>query len=212
MLSAAIAYPFNGSLYLNVTNRCQNGCAFCLRRHQDGIDGHRLWLTEEPPAEQLLAAVGDPRPYREVVFCGFGEPLVRVDVVTAVASALKNRAQREGYSLRIRIDTNGLANATHGRNVVPELEGLVDAISISLNASSAEEYERLCHPEVPGAFPAVLDFIRESVARLPKVTATVVAVPGVDLDACRSLAEGLGAFFRVRPLIREDKGEHLERP
>ncbi|MGE5508200.1 MAG: TatD family nuclease-associated radical SAM protein [Chitinophagales bacterium] len=203
-MNPTLAYPFHGALYLNLTNRCQNDCTFCLRRHHEGVGGHRLWLAEEPSAAEVLAAVGDPRPFREIVFCGFGEPLLRVEVVAEVAAALKARASREGYPLRIRVDTNGLANAVHGRNVLPELAGLVDAVSISLNAPTAEQYERLCRPTVPGAYAALLDFIREAVACLPEVTLTAVAVPGVDLEACRRLAERLGAGFRVRGLIGED--------
>ncbi|MDI6871248.1 MAG: TatD family nuclease-associated radical SAM protein [Bacillota bacterium] len=197
-----IAYRFKDALYLNITNRCTNDCTFCLRRHREGIAGQRLWLEAEPEAGAVLAEIGDPAPYREVVFCGFGEPLLRLDVVKEVAAALR----RTYPGLRLRVDTNGLANLVYGRNIVPELVGLIDAVSISLNAPTAGEYERLCRPSLPGAFEAVLDFTREAVRAVPEVTLTAVALPGLDLEACRRLAESLGARFRVRPFIRDEEG------
>jgi TatD DNase family protein len=197
-----IAYRFRDALYLNLTNRCTNACTFCLRRNRRGVAEQDLWLSAEPTAGELLEAIGEPRPYREVVFCGFGEPLLRLATVKEVAATLR----REYPGLRIRVDTNGLANLVYGRNVVPELAGLIDAVSISLNAPTAPEYERLCRPGLPGAFAAVLDFAREAVKALPEVTLTAVALPGVDLESCRRLAEGLGARFRVRPFIQDDEG------
>lgn len=197
-----IAYRLRDTLYLNLTNRCTNDCTFCLRRTRQGVGGQNLWLTADPEPDEVLAAIGDPRPFREVVCCGFGEPLLRLEVLKSVAAALKERYP----GVRVRIDTNGLANLIHGRNVVPELKGLVDALSISLNAPTAEDYARLCRPSVEGAFAGLLDFVREALKTIPEVTLTAVAVPGVDLEACRRLAEGLGARFRVRQFIRDEEG------
>lgn len=197
-----IAYPLHDALYLNLTNRCPNDCTFCLRRNRRGIGAADLRLTVEPGVEEVLEAVGDPRAYREIVFCGFGEPLLRPEVVREVAGELRRRYPND--SLRLRVDTNGLANLVFGRNVLPELAGLVDALSISLNATTAGEYERLCRPSLPGAYPALLDFIREAVKVIPEVTLTAVDLPGVDLEACRRLADELGARFRVRRYIREE--------
>ncbi|MGE5553889.1 MAG: TatD family nuclease-associated radical SAM protein [Betaproteobacteria bacterium] len=197
-----IAYRLGDALYLNLTNRCTNDCTFCLRRNRQGLAGQGLWLEAEPTADEVLRAIGDPRPYREVVFCGFGEPLLRLDAVREVAAELR----RKYPGVRVRVDTNGLANLVYGRNVLPELAGLIDAISISLNASTAEEYDRLCRPALEGAFAAVLEFAREAVKFVPEVTLTAVDLPGVDLGACRQVAEGLGARFRVRRFIREDEG------
>lgn len=198
-----IAYRFKEALYLNITNRCTNDCTFCLRRGRDGVAGQRLWLESEPGAEQVLEAVeehGDPRQFREIVFCGFGEPLLRAEVVREVAAALRERYP----GVRLRVDTNGLGNLACGRDLLPDLRGLVDAMSISLNAHTAAEYERLCRPDPPGAFAALLAFAREAVRVIPEVTLTVVDLPGLDLEACRRIAEELGAGFRVRRLIREE--------
>ena len=128
------AYVIGDKIYLNITNRCPNRCVFfCIRENEQGV-GYDLWLDAEPTAEQVLAAAGDVSAFREVVFCGYGEPLLRWEVVKEVARELKVR-----YDANIRINTNGLAEAVLQRKILPELEGLVDTISISLNAADAEQ-------------------------------------------------------------------------
>lgn len=195
--SKLIAYKLGNSLYLNITNRCTNSCEFCIRRNSDGIGGYNLWLEREPTADEVAEAVGDPAQYYEIVFCGYGEPLVRLDLVRDVARRLKARGAR------IRVDTNGQANLFFGRNVVPELEGIVDAVSISLNAENAEKYVKLCNPVFgERAYYAVLEFAREAVKYIPKVTLTVLDLPEVDLKACEDIARSIGAGFRVRHYIQ----------
>lgn len=189
-----IVYPIRNSLYLNVTNRCSNRCTFCAKNSAFLVKGHDLKLAREPDAEELLQAVGDPKRYQEIVFCGFGEPLLRLDLVKTVAAALKKKGAR------VRIDTDGQANLVYGRNILPELQGLVDAVSVSLNAENAAKYHRLCRsPFGEEGFRGVIDFLREAKKTIPEVTATVVEMPGVDVDACRRLAEEeLGVRFKVR--------------
>lgn len=189
-----IAYPIRDSLYLNLTNRCSNRCTFCAKNKAFMVKGHDLELSREPEAEELIQAVGDPRRYREIVFCGFGEPLLRLETVKAVAAELKK------IGARIRIDTDGQANLAHGRNILPELKGLVDAVSVSLNADNAAQYDRLCRsPFGEKGFAAVLEFLREAKKMIPEVVATVVDMPGVDVEACRRLAEDeLGVKFKRR--------------
>ncbi len=189
-----IAYPIRNSLYLNLTNRCSNRCAFCAKNASFMVKGHDLELDREPEVEELIQAVGDPRKYHEIVFCGFGEPLLRLETVKAVASELKEKGAR------IRIDTDGQANLVYGRNVLPELKGLVDAVSVSLNADNAAQYNRLCRsPFGEKGFAAVLEFLREAKRIIPEVVATVVDMPGVDVEACRRLAEEeLGVKFKKR--------------
>jgi len=188
-----ITYPIRNSLYLNITNRCTAACTFCVRYNTDFVKGHNLRLAEEPTAEAVIREIEDPKRYAEVVFCGYGEPLLRLDVVKAVAAEVK----RQGG--KVRIDTNGHANLIHKRNVLPELAGLVDAVSVSLNAQDAALYEKLTQPTFGSiTYDAVKEFIREAKRYIPDVTATVVSAPGVDVEACRLIAEGLGAKFRVR--------------
>jgi len=188
-----ITYPIRNSLYLNITNRCSAACTFCVRYHTDFVKGHNLRLAEEPTAEALLKEIGDPKRYAEVVFCGYGEPMLRLDVVKTVAAEVKQRGGR------VRIDTNGHANLINKRNVLPELAGLVDAVSVSLNAQNAELYNKISQPQFGiETYDSVKEFIRESVKHIPDVTATVVALPEVDVEACRKIAEELGAKFRIR--------------
>ena len=189
-----IAYRIRNSLYLNVTNRCTNACTFCAKRTDYHVKGHYLKLPGEPTVGELLAEVGDPSAFDEVVFCGFGEPLLRLDAVVEVARTLKAKGAR------IRINTDGLANLVHGRNVLPELAGLVDALSVSLNAPDAGTYARICPNRYGEAsFPALLDFLREAPKHVPSVTATAVALPGLPHDAVRRLALSIpGVSFRLR--------------
>ncbi|NVN91741.1 MAG: YchF/TatD family DNA exonuclease [Desulfuromonadales bacterium] len=192
--SVKIAYRIRNSLYLNITNRCSNHCSFCAKFEDFTVKGYNLLLDGEPSFEEVMSAVGQPDPeIDEVVFCGYGEPLIRLDLVKRVATELKQR----GY--RIRINSDGQANLVHGRDILPELAGLVDCISISLNAPDAETYCTLCStPFGDAGFMAVCDFIREAQRHIPLVVASAVTVPGVDIQACRSLAESLGVQFRVR--------------
>ncbi len=189
-----IAYKIRENLYLNLTNRCSNVCGFCARFHTDYVKGHNLKLRREPELDELKNAIGDPKGYREVVFCGYGEPLLRLDLVKALARWIKERGGR------VRINTNGHGNLIHRRNILPELRGIVDALSISLNAHDAETYERICKPVYKNAWEGVKEFIRESVKYIPEVTVTVVDLPGVDIGKCRQIAEDSGARFRVRRL------------
>ncbi len=189
-----IAYAIRDSLYLNITNRCTNRCSFCVRFHSDFVKGHNLRLAEEPSSEEIKAAIGNPADYREVVFCGYGEPLLRLDVVKEVARWIKGRGGR------VRINTNGHGNLIHGRNVLPELEGLVDSVSVSLDAHDPETYDRICHPRFKGAFDHVVSFIREARRFIPEVQATVIDMEGVDVEAARRLAAELSVKLRVRML------------
>ena len=192
--SPRVAYPIRDSLYLNITNRCTNYCSFCPKFEGYIVKGHYLKLDREPSFEEIIEALKGCERYKEVVFCGFGEPLLRIDLVCRVARWLKDRG------MRVRIDTDGLANLVHGRNVLEELKGLVDAISISLNAPDEETYSRYCRSRYgKDAYRAVKAFIKESRRYIPEVTATVVSIPGIDIEACRRVAEEeLGVRFRVR--------------
>jgi len=189
-----IVYPIRNSLYLNLTNRCSNLCTFCAKKASYVVKGHDLELSREPSAEELVQAVGDPQRYQEIVFCGFGEPLLRLETAKTVAAELKKKGAR------VRIDTDGQANLVYGRNILPELKGLVDAVSVSLNAESPEKYQRLCRsPFGEESFHGILDFIREAKKVIPEVVATIVEMPGVDVEACRRLAEEeLGVKFKRR--------------
>jgi TatD DNase family protein len=190
---AAVAYKIRNSLYLNITNRCSNRCSFCAKFSDFFVKGHFLKLDHEPSFSEVMDAVGDPTPHDEIVFCGYGEPLLRIDLVRQVAAELKKRG------CRIRINTDGQANLVHGRNVLPELAGIVDTISVSLNAADAATYAAICAtPFGEAGFTGVCDFIAEAKKHIPAVIASAVTVPGLDMEPIRRLALSLGASFRVR--------------
>jgi TatD DNase family protein len=191
--SAKIAYRIRDSLYLNITNRCSNHCRFCAKFDDFTVKGHNLLLDGEPDLQEVMAAVGEPIGIDEVVFCGYGEPLLRLDLVKIVAAELKVR----GY--RIRVNTDGQANLAHGRDILPELAGLVDSISVSLNAPDAETYGSICNtPFGQAGFAGVCDFIKSAQKQIPQVIATAVTLPEIDIEACRKLALSLGVELRVR--------------
>ncbi|MCL4457446.1 MAG: YchF/TatD family DNA exonuclease [Nitrospirae bacterium] len=189
-----IAYKIRESLYLNITNRCTSKCSFCIKFHSDFVKGHNLRLAGEPSADELKSAIGDPALYQEVVFCGYGEPLLRLDAVKEVASWIKEKGGK------VRINTNGHGNLIHKRNILPELQGLVDSISISLDAHDEKTYNKICNPAFKNAFNEVVNFIKEAKKSIPEVTATVVTAEGVDVDKCKEIADFLGVKLRVRRL------------
>ncbi len=189
-----ITYKIRDSLYLNITNRCSNRCSFCVRSYSDYVKGHYLRLKDEPSIDELKEKIGDPSAYGEVVFCGYGEPLIRLDIVKGLSRWIKEKGGR------VRINTNGHGNLIHGRNILPELEGLVDVLSVSLDAHDAETYEKICSPFFPNAFKGVLEFIKEAKKHIPDVQATAVEMEGVDIDKCKRTADSLSVELRVRKL------------
>jgi TatD DNase family protein len=190
---ATIAYMIRDSLYLNITNRCSNRCTFCPKFEEFTVKGHELRLSHEPDFAEVMAAVDAADGFVEVVFCGYGEPLIRLDLVKEVAAELKRRG------LRVRINTDGQANLVHDRNILPELSGMVDAISVSLNAADPETYQRLCNtPFGAAGFQGVCEFLREAKQHIPQVTASAVALPELDVSKVRELAQKLGVDFRER--------------
>ncbi len=190
-------YPIRRGLYVNVTNACSNRCRFCPRTAGDfTVKGHDLRLDREPTAEEMveaLAAAG-PEDYEEIVFCGFGEPTLRLEPIGEAGREAKRR-----WDLPVRLNTNGQGSALAGRDITPELAEFVDVVSVSLDAADADTYERLCRPTIPEAFEAVCDFLRRAKKVIPEVRATAVPVPGLDAEAVRRLAEeDLGVTFHLR--------------
>jgi TatD DNase family protein len=190
---ATVAYMIRDSLYLNITNRCSNRCTFCPKFDEFTVKGHELRLSHEPDFSEVISALDAASDFAEVVFCGYGEPLIRLDLVKEVAAELKRRG------LRVRINTDGQANLVHGRNILPELSGLVDALSVSLNAADPETYQSLCNtPFGAAGFEGVCDFLREAKKYIPQVTASAVGLPDLDVAKIRELADSLGVEFRER--------------
>jgi len=191
-----LAYRLHGNCYLNITYHCTLRCAFCPKFNGSWeVRDIDLLLTREPQADEVLAAIGDPSGDREIVFCGLGEPTLNLPVLLEVARVLKAQGKP------IRLNTDGLANLVHGRDVTPEMAEVVDAVSISMNAQDEALYERHCRPKQAGAFEAMQDFARRAGERGMAVTLTAIdGLEGVDIAACERIAHSLGASFRRRVL------------
>lgn len=205
-----IAYEIGNSLYLNLTNKCPCACVFCLRANGDGVDGSpSLWLEREPTADETMEAIAcrDLSAMKEVVFCGYGEPTERLEVLLDVAKRLKALPRAP----RIRLNTNGLGDLVNGRRVAPLLKGLVDTVSVSLNTDDPAEYLAMCRPRFgEAAHPAMLAFAKDAAAQGIDTVMTVVGEPVTDAakqERCRKIAEGIGARLRVRPCQGKDGGK-----
>jgi len=197
-----ITYQVKQSIYVNLTNRCPCACRFCLRNNAPGVYGSGpLWLEREPTPEEVCASLDkwDYGRFREVVFCGYGEPTERLDVLLAAAERLKRRDP----ALRVRVNTNGLSDLVNGKPTAALFAGKVDCLSISLNTDDPAEYLDVCRPKFgEAAYPALLKFAKEAAAVVPEVVMTVVGEPVTDAAKqarCRAIAERLGARLRVRP-------------
>ncbi len=193
------AYPMGGNCYLNISNRCNLRCRFCPRiKSKWKVRDYDLCLAEEPSVGKSLAAVisaGNPRDFKEVVFSGSGEPTLRLGTLLTLGQDLRR------LGARVRLNTNGLANHSHGYDVTPLLAGAVDAVSVSLNAQDAATYEKLCRPVKSGAYGSLLGFIQRIRKHVRDVRVTAVdGLPGVDIEACARRADELGVKFQPRVL------------
>jgi len=193
-----IFYEFGGKLYVNITNRCPCSCVFCIRQNGDSVgDSQSLWLEHEPSIEEIIEAYekADKTGCAEVTFCGYGEPLERLEIVLETCRFL-----RRNTDMKIRINTNGLSDLINGKPTAHLLKGLVDTVSISLNASEAKEYTRVTRPSFgEAAFGAMLRFAEDCKRFVPEVVFTVVdIISGDEIEACRRLAEEMGIPLRVR--------------
>ena len=200
-----LLYFLDGKPYINMTNACTNACVFCLRNQKEDVQGANLWLEKDNTTaadviEQIEAKKDIISKSDEVVFCGYGEPLIKINEVVEISKYLK-----ENYpNIKIRINTNGHANAIHKRNVALELAPYVDNISISLNGENEEVYSKVSNPKIENAYEEVKRFIRACIEEKIKTTTTVVSkVPNypVDVQRCAIVAKSLGAKFREREFI-----------
>jgi len=188
-----VAYEIRDSLYLNITNRCTNNCYFCVRAQTAFVKGHNLKLEKEPDTDEILEAIGDPKKYKEIVFCGYGEPTTRLDVVKAVAARLKKKGAV------IRLVTNGHGDLINKKPIVKELAGLIDKASVSLNTSDEGQYNKICKPLFgENAYKAVVKFITDCVKNGIETEVTCLNLPEIDIKGCEKAAKALGASFRQR--------------
>ena len=198
--SMTIVYRVHDNLYVNMTNRCSSSCVFCLRNTRDRMDQEKgsLWLSHEPSVEEVKQAFEkeDMSQYREVVFCGFGEPTERFDDLLTIAAFVKERYQKP-----IRINTNGQGNLINKRDIVPEMKGLVDAISISLNTPNEDRYHELVRSRFGDqAFQAMLDFAKKAKEYVPQVVLSTVetTITKEEEKECQKICDDLGVTYRIR--------------
>ena len=198
-----VTYEVGGGLYINLTNGCTNRCDFCIRNNGDGAYGSEsLWLEREPTEQEVLESVfsRDLSSYSEVVFCGYGEPSLRLDVARRVALAIKEKYP----AMLVRINTNGQSDLIFKRDTAKDYEGAFDTVSISLNAPTAEKYQDICH-SVFGE--ETLDSIIKFAENVKKyVQNTVFSVVGdflnaEDIEKCHEISERTGVALRVREYI-----------
>ena len=195
-----ITYPVYNGIYVNMTNRCPCACTFCLRKQSDHVYGSdSLWLEREPTVEEVCESIDkwDLSKYSEIVFCGYGEPTMRFDDLLKVAAYIKSKS-----NIPLRINTNGLADLIAGEKVAHKLEGLIDTVSVSLNATNKEDYFKLVRPKFGiDSYDAMLSFTKECTKYVPNVIMTVVdeVTSKEEQEKCREICESIGAKLRVRP-------------
>ncbi|MDY3828913.1 MAG: TIGR04100 family radical SAM protein [Clostridium sp.] len=195
-----IVYRVHNNLYVNLTNRCPYSCTFCLRKTMDSVgESESLWLDHEPNYEEVIKAFEkfDVNQFDEIVFCGFGEPTEAFDILLKVTKYIKKT-----YKKPIRINTNGMGNLINGRNIVPEIKGLVDCISISLNNPDKKEYFALVRSKFgENSFDEMIDFAKKCVENIPKVVMTTVdtTISKEDEKRCQEICDEIGATYRIRP-------------
>ena len=194
---ADILYTYKDQVYANITNRCNCRCRFCIRSHEDTIgDATSLWHKQDPTPQEIKEAMDafDFHGYKELVYCGYGEPTCALETLIDTA-----RYAKERYGLSIRVNTNGLGSLQHGRDIVPELAQVVDSVSISLNAPDEAAYNEVTRPTLPGAYQAMLDFAVQAARQIPEVRFTIVDVlPEEEIRASKDLAASLHIPLRIR--------------
>ncbi len=196
-------YVLDGKLYINLTNKCCNGCDFCVRNERNSYYGHYLWLRHgEPTAQAVIAALhaqGDLSRFQEAVFCGFGEPTYRMAEMVAVCDFLHEKG------LKTRLNTNGQGNLINKRDILPELNGKIDFVSVSLNASCAEKYQPICRSQFGASgFDGMIEFAKGCKRNGIECRFSIVDMIGEEeVEACKRLAQSLSIPLQIRTYIQD---------
>ncbi len=200
-----IFYKFEGKMYINITNGCPCRCVFCLRDNADSIkDNDSLWLEHEPSFEEITAAFDafDKTGIKDAVFCGYGEPTVRADMIVRVAEYIKQNSD-----MSIRLNSNGLVKLIHPDFDINSFKGLIDSVSISLNAPDAKRYNEVTRPSFGDkSFDVMLKFAADMKDICSAVAFTVVDIISDDeIEQCGKLADSMGIPLRVRHYITDNE-------
>lgn len=201
MKAMNISYELWGKLYLNITNKCPCACTFCIRQNDDGAYGSDpLWLDHQPDLDEVLKNLKtrDLDSYKEIIFCGYGEPTCELDILLGTAEYIRSVTKTP-----IRLNTNGLGNLIHERNIEADFKGLIDTVSISLNASDPQSYMDITRPKWKDkdCYKEMLRFAENMKQYVPKVVLTVVDIIGEEeIEKSRRVAQSIGVDLRVRPM------------
>ena len=198
----SVVYWYKNNLYLNITNRCSNNCYFCLRKFRNGVEEFNLKLEREPSVTEVISKLQEVinrSNWKEIVFCGFGEPTERLDCILEITRWIR---KYYGKHAEIRIDTNGHGYLLNeGRDVVKELkEAGINRISVSLNAQDKETYNKVCRPKLNNAYQSILNFIERAKEHID-LEITAVTIPEVDISKVEQIAKQIGVKFRARQYI-----------
>ena len=194
-----ITYPVHNGIYVNMTNRCPCACTFCLRHQSPSVYGSEpLWLDREPTVKEVCDNIDtwDLTKYNEIVFCGYGEPTERLLDLLEVAKYIRSKSD-----IQIRINTNGLADLIWNESTAPKLQGLIDTVSVSLNATNKEDYLKIVRPKFGiESYDAMLKFTKDCTKHVPSVVMTVVdeVTSKEEQEICRQICKSVGATLRVR--------------
>lgn len=199
-MKMTILYEIGNKLYLNITNKCPCDCTFCIRNNAEGAYGSdSLWLEQDPTAEQTIAELRKKHlnDYSEIIFCGYGEPTEALDVLIAVAEYIKSVTKTP-----VRLNTNGLSDLINGKLTAHFFEGLIDVVSVSLNAGSESEYLRVTQPSFGRqSFAAMQKFAVDCKSFVPKVMFSIVdVISAEEVELCREISEKTGVALRIRKL------------
>ena len=191
-------YKIGENLYINLTNRCSNRCTFCVRNGKAEYEGHALWLKGgEPTASEVISEIGEPTKYKEIVFCGFGEPTYRIGDIIKICDYVHERGGKT------RLNTNGHGSAINGKDIAPMLYGKLDGVNISLNAPDEDGYNAVCKPQIENAFRGMLNFAKSCKENGINCWFSVVDCIGEEaVEKCRKIAADVGIPLRVREMIK----------
>jgi TatD family-associated radical SAM protein len=192
-----LVYDIRLNRYLNITSRCTLRCQFCPKHNgSKQVDQYDLTLNKTIKADDIMPLLGNVADFEEYVFCGYGEPTLNLDTLLSVAKELKKRGAK-----KVRLNTDGLGNLFHRRNILPELASCIDAMSISLNADTETAYQQHCQPKLSGAYDAVLNFIQLAPQYIESVSVSAInGLANVDIQKCRCIAVDAGCLFNERQL------------
>ncbi len=191
-----VVYTIGESLYINLTMRCTNNCYFCVKHKGHHVAGHNLLLNSDPDEETILKQIESHDSYDEIVFCGLGEPTLRADIMISIADKLKAK------NIPIRLDTNGQGSLINKTDLPAKLSGLIDSVSISLNAENAEVYTEICRPQFGAkAYDEMLKFASGCKDNGIATTFSVVDIPRIDIGKCRKIADSMGIALRIRKYV-----------